>query len=550
MTFASVVLLSTVLAGCTSNSGNNGSGGSSNGTSSPSNRADEEKAPDRYDPPIELTTVTFDYGTDKFGEGDDLNNNAWTREIMDRYGIAINTLWSVPGAQYEQKSNLMIASNDLPDFFAVKPLQFAQLAKAGLIEDMTDAYSKHASEGIKKVMTESGEEPLQSATIDGRLMAIPWTGTVRESVPVLWIREDWLNKLGLQKPKTMDDLLAISKAFTEEDPDGNGEDDTFGLAVAKDLASLIGFFNGHHVYRGIWLKQEDGTLAYSSIQPEMKAPLQKLQDMYKEKQLDREFGVKDLGKAFEMVGEGKIGMLYGSMGYSTFPLVNLTPDQEWTPVAAPSVDDKPTKFQHGLNIANYYWVVKKGTKHPEAIFKLIELWLEKFYYSTVDEDYNQFVVDQDGATIWNNAPVKVYLSYNNVNLHRHLLPLLKKDGEATEQELAQLTPTERVWYRSMIDYKNGDMKQWGRDRKAGINSSSAIVDEYIDNNQFMPDQFISTPTPAMAKKWANLLKMEDEMITNIILGEPISQFDRFVSDWKKLGGDEITKEVNEWHDNQ
>ncbi|MFS0778212.1 hypothetical protein ABC255_19705 [Neobacillus sp. 3P2-tot-E-2] len=44
--------------------------------------------------------------------------------------------------------------------------------------------------------------------------------------------------------------------------------------------------------------------------------------------------------------------------------------------------------------------------------------------------------------------------------------------------------------------------------------------------------------------------MELEMVTKIILGESIGEFDKFVENWKKLGGDDITKEVNEWNDSK
>ena len=50
-------------------------------------------------------------------------------------------------------------------------------------------------------------------------------------------------------------------------------------------------------------------------------------------------------------------------------------------------------------------------------------------------------------------------------------------------------------------------------------------------------------------RWLNqatLNKLENDMITNIILGKPIAEFDKFVADWKSLGGDQMTKEVNDW----
>lgn len=45
----------------------------------------------------------------------------------------------------------------------------------------------------------------------------------------MWIRQDWLDNLGLDTPTTIDELNEVALAFTKNDPDGNGQDDTFGI---------------------------------------------------------------------------------------------------------------------------------------------------------------------------------------------------------------------------------------------------------------------------------------------------------------------------------
>lgn len=63
-------------------------------------------------------------------------------------------------------------------------------------------------------------------------MAIPSLESSIERSMYIWIRTDWLEKLGLQPPKTMEDVLTISAAFVEKEPDGNGKKDTFGLGIS------------------------------------------------------------------------------------------------------------------------------------------------------------------------------------------------------------------------------------------------------------------------------------------------------------------------------
>lgn len=77
-----------------------------------------------------------------------------------------------------------------------------------------------------------GEENLRKGMVDGRLYGIP---TRPGKVPLYftyWIRQDWLDALGLTMPETIDDLFEVARTFTEQDPDGNGQADTYGITGA------------------------------------------------------------------------------------------------------------------------------------------------------------------------------------------------------------------------------------------------------------------------------------------------------------------------------
>ncbi len=47
------------------------------------------------------------------------------------------------------------------------------------------------------------------------------------------IREDWLDNLGMDYPTTIAEFEEVLRAFTEDDPDGNGIDDTYGMIVTS-----------------------------------------------------------------------------------------------------------------------------------------------------------------------------------------------------------------------------------------------------------------------------------------------------------------------------
>lgn len=72
---------------------------------------------------------------------------------------------------------------------------------------------------------------------------------------------------------------------------------------------------------------------------------------------------------------------------------------------------------------------------------------------------------------------------------------------------------------------------------------------YLDNEQFYKERFIETPTSTMVERKTTLDKLEKEEFRKIIMGAaPIDTFDKFVSDWNKLGGASITEKVNEWYE--
>ncbi|RAV11872.1 extracellular solute-binding protein [Paenibacillus contaminans] len=550
MALVAVTAAAAALSGCMSDgSSSNGGGTKEDGKGNvPSISPSElglEPVEGKYDPPLELSMVNFMYGAPKFSEGEDMNDNRWVNYIREQYGIILRTLWEAPTDQLEQKVNMMIASGDIPDIVLVTPTQLVQLTKAGMIEDLTDVYERHAPRSVKDVVESAGQEVLESATINGRLMGLPFTGTEKENVPVLWIREDWMKRLNMPEPKTMNDLFAISEAFSTMDPDGNGKQDTFGLPLDKNLYMLTAIFNGYHAYRGNWIKDRDGKLVYGSVQPEVKQVLAKLQELYKAGQIDKEFGVKDMLKIEESVGRNQLGIYFGTMtgGYA---LSHFTPGVKWLPYPVPSSDGKLPLLQHPLNITYGYWVVKKGVTHPEAIYKLADLWLKLFYENKNDEVYDKFNTDTK-VGYWTAAPIKLYKPFKNMEISLHLEPLLKSGKRADAGQLGKLTPEERQVYDMIQAYKAGDQKLWFYASRNDIGGSGEIISNYVNNNQFMPDQFNGTMTPTMVQKGAILNKMETEMMTKVIMGAPLSLFDEFAADWSKLGGEQMTKEVNDWY---
>lgn len=89
------------------------------------------------------------------------------------------------------------------------------------------------------------------STSEGKLKAV--TLRAGDQAWAFMIRQDWLDNLGLKMPTTPDQLLDVMRAFTFDDPDGNGVDDTYGYTAAGggaigEMRRLLALFGNMKVY--------------------------------------------------------------------------------------------------------------------------------------------------------------------------------------------------------------------------------------------------------------------------------------------------------------
>ena len=162
---------------------------------------------------VELTYMHKLNGTEKYVGSDDINNNVYTRCYQDELGITLKYTIAAAGDDYTQKLTMAIASNDLPDLMDLPPEEFSELANAGMLADITDAYDTYASDLLKETIEADGGVQLASAKVDGKLYGLPQLSAADGTCDLLWIRTDWLENLGLKAPSTMDELLEVARAF-------------------------------------------------------------------------------------------------------------------------------------------------------------------------------------------------------------------------------------------------------------------------------------------------------------------------------------------------
>lgn len=559
----------TALAGCgTGSGGGDGAGTQTSGTSAPQATPKatpaENKAPKipdgpegKYDPPIHVTTVAKVTPGGEYLPDQTIENNVWTREFESELGIKLTYDWIVNNDQYSNKINVTMVSGDMPDFFPVNMQQFQTLAQAGQLADLTDIFETYASDLAKEVFHENDEIRLKSGSVNGRLLGLPTNGGGADDAPMLFIREDWMKKLGRTPPKTMDELVDLAIAFAKEDPDGNGVDDTYGLLINKDVfggfASIDGFLNGYGAYAYnpaggsgtnlIFLKDAGGKAIWGDVQPEVKTALGKLHELFQAGAIHPEFSVMDASRAAEMMTSHKVGMTFGQFWVPTWPINNMhneNPEVDWGVYEVPSATGQPAVVQSTGGVPSEFIVVPKTSEHPEAIIKIMNYSTERL--SGPLKDVGKYHTIKEGDKnygIHMLTPYYVGTSEKNQNYHYQVLEAFKKGDPAGLDEEAQL------YYDQLVAFRDGDRTQWVANKLWNEGGVFHHLGNYKKQGRILQTAYTGAPTPTMLARGSALRDLEVRTFTEIIMGsKPLDAFDEFVQQWHEQGGSLILEEVN------
>ena len=234
-------------------------------------------------------------------------DNAIKKEIEEKFNVIIKPV-SIDIFNQEQ-CNLYWAEGNTADFINhTCSISMFNLAEQGLLREISEEIiRKNMPEWMKKVESLVGPEMVkQQMYYKGKVYSVPCTNYSVTQTHIMAARKDWMDNIGItEAPKTLDDLYIMLKKFTFDDPDKNGQNDTYGIHGTQGFNYINGAFGVEP--KSYYLR--DGKVIYTSVTEEYKECLKLLNKWYKEGIMDPEFVTDDRNIQRKKWSEGKFGVL-------------------------------------------------------------------------------------------------------------------------------------------------------------------------------------------------------------------------------------------------
>lgn len=227
---------------------------------------------------------------------------------MSNTRITFNT---PPHNGFNEKVNLLFASGDYPEVVRTAP-NWQQYANEGYFITLNDYFdSPEAEKFLNEVCAENS---LVDFTIEGNIYAIPIHRDLYATMGTM-VRLDWLKNLGLKKPETLDEYREVLNKFTYDDPDGNGENDTYGMTARQNLGYCDTFKGAFDIDATNWIEitydYVDGILKPQQTQEKYKEYLRYMRALiYEDKVLVPDAALNTTDQWNSDIYSGRVGMWY------------------------------------------------------------------------------------------------------------------------------------------------------------------------------------------------------------------------------------------------
>ncbi|KSV67184.1 extracellular solute-binding protein [Ensifer sp. ENS07] len=438
--------------------------------------------------PVTIRVVSKDLTT---SNPDDVKLMKAYEEALKAKGTDIHIqVVDLPSSGYADKLSAMLLSGDIPDLIYFQGGD-AKMAEQGVLEDWNTWLPKTTY--LKDALFPHNVE---------RLKNYPYLLYVYPPrIPQPVIRADWLEKAGVEAPKTTDDYVTLFKAIKDGDFDGNGKADSYGVTTADNTQELDAVFNQAFGVTGTWLKNDAGEWIHARVSAAEKAKIAFYASLREQGLYDPEFITTKWDVKEDKFYSGRAGVIFGSsaevidiyggkmrQAHPGVTLSLLSPPKGPGGQGLMALD--VSKEARGLAIAT-------TSEHKEEVVKLLD-----------------FIASPEGQAI----------------------ERLGFEGEQYTKDGETIKPTDKLatWYARFLVAANWQPPvQWLSD--AAQQSLKTISADFKPDNAFVwPAEYATDidATENVYRAW----------VYKFVSGEAkLDQWDQFVSEWNAAGGEKMTE---------
>ncbi len=320
---------------------------------------------------------------------ENIEDNPWKKYILDNFCIDLKIELG-PADSPMTKANAMIASGLMPDMFqtyaTVADTNVQLWIKSGVLVPLDDYLDKYPK--FQNVLYDpDGWKYLQ---YQGKTYAVATASD--ENFETLWIRQDWLDNLGLDMPTTIEELEVVAHAFTFDDPDGDGVDNTYAFtAGAREMTTSFGqlfsLFAPFGAYPGNnHIRIEGDEVIFDAFSNEARNALEWWNKMIKAGVVDPDWVTNSFEQFNESIVQGRAGivtnqfqltaMYEGGSGVLGKAILDYNPDARW--VQVPAIEGPFGKYAdwEETPVANAFYLTQAADSEPGKLDAIVRFLSE------------------------------------------------------------------------------------------------------------------------------------------------------------------------------
>lgn len=282
--------------------------------------------------------------------------------------------------------NLLLAQGNLPDIVGGNRIQqpVNQYGPEGAFLPLNDLVEEHAP-NIKKFWEEHPGLKEAISAYDGNYYYIPYLPDGKYG-RAWFIRQDWLDKLGLDQPDTVDELYDVLVAFRDQDPNGNGLKDEVPY-FARDWEEVLRLMtlwdartSGSDTYHDFYVNDE-GKVVHPYAVSAYRDALANVAQWYEEGLIDAEIFTRGSSSRDYLLGENLGGVTHdwfaSTSGYNA-ALADRIEGFNFIPFLPPASAKGVRMEEHRrIPVKPDGWAISYNNEHPVETIKYFDFWFSE-----------------------------------------------------------------------------------------------------------------------------------------------------------------------------